>query len=153
LDEGEALVLEQLVRTGLHVQLDERRLVVEQLLLRRRAGHLEVNNALRLRGKLGLLWCERIFGGARFGSCGRGAPHDLRQSHRPDAGLASLQEMAAGTKAGAGEERVHDFVSTPSRFNRTLPITVQAAISAASASLGSGPSGSVASSSAAFVSC
>lgn len=45
LDEREFLVLEQFIRAGLHVELYELGLVVEQILLRRRAGHFEINNA------------------------------------------------------------------------------------------------------------
>ena len=48
LDEREPLVLEQLVGAGLHVVLDQLGLVVEQVLLRRAARHVQVDDALGL---------------------------------------------------------------------------------------------------------
>src|SRR4051812_33321713 len=65
LDERETLVLEQLVGAGLHVMLDERRLVVEEILLGRSARHVQIDDALRLGRKHGGPWRHRVVGGGR----------------------------------------------------------------------------------------
>ena len=48
LDEGEALVLDELLGNGLAVVLRQRRLRIEQIELRRRAGHEQVDHPLGL---------------------------------------------------------------------------------------------------------
>ena len=63
-DEGQPLLLQylqQFVRTGLHVVLDQRRLVVEQILLRRGAGHVQIDHMLGLGRFRGGLGGERVF--------------------------------------------------------------------------------------------
>ena len=62
LDEGEALVLEQFLGAGLHVQLDQLGLVVEQLLLGRSARHVQINDALGLRREMGRTGRHRVVG-------------------------------------------------------------------------------------------
>ena len=52
LDEREPLALEELVRAGLAVALHQLRLVVEQLQLRRAAGHVQVDDLLGLGRKM-----------------------------------------------------------------------------------------------------
>src|SRR5262249_61045560 len=74
-DEREALVFEQLVRARLHVLFDEFGLVVEQLLLRRRAGHVQVNHILGLGRKHRRFWGGRVGWGRGFAWPARRAPH------------------------------------------------------------------------------
>src|SRR3972149_6135636 len=52
LDEGESLAFQQRVGTVLSVELLELWLGIEKIEMRRSAGHEEVNDALRLRGKM-----------------------------------------------------------------------------------------------------
>jgi hypothetical protein len=51
-DEGEALALGQFLRAFLSIHLLQQRLVVEQIELRRRADHVQVDDVLRLRRKM-----------------------------------------------------------------------------------------------------
>ncbi len=86
LDEREPLPLEQLVGAGLHVVLDEFRLVVEQVLLRRRARHVQVDDRAGLGGGFRLAERQRVVfdgGGGWFRAAeqageGQRAQPDLR---------------------------------------------------------------------------
>ena len=60
LDEREPLLLEERFGAGLAVQLLQLRLVVEQFELRRRAGHVQVDDVLGLGGEVRRLGGERI---------------------------------------------------------------------------------------------
>src|SRR5205807_10671445 len=85
----EALALEQFLRARLQVQLGELRLPIEHVEGRRRAGHVEVNDGLRLRREMRFPRRERIGGFER----GR------------DAGVAVAREQTAernGAEAQAG---------------------------------------------------
>lgn len=78
------------------------------------------------------------------GATGISDTHPLRESRR-----AACGSFFAAISAAVCSNSFHPLVSTPSRLSRTLAITVQAASSAAGMLLGNGPSGSVASCSAA----
>jgi hypothetical protein len=43
-DEGESFALEEFIRAILSVEPDQRRLVIEQIKLRRRAGHMQIDD-------------------------------------------------------------------------------------------------------------
>ena len=60
--------LSQLFRAGLHVVLDQLGLVVEQLLLRRRAGHVQIDHVLRLGREVRLARRKRMIGRRRRGT-------------------------------------------------------------------------------------
>ena len=64
-DEGESLVLEQLIGARLHVVLDQRRLVVEQVLLGRSARHVEIDDPLGLGREVRRSRRHRVVGGGR----------------------------------------------------------------------------------------
>ena len=97
--ESEPLALDELVGTGLVVPLDEFRFVVEQIEMRRRAGHVQKDDVLGSWLEVWLPRCQRIDDGIRRRSVGtlgrqRGQRHPA-QSH-----LAIAQKMAAGHKLG-----------------------------------------------------
>ena len=75
LDERELLVLEQLVGARLHVVLDQRGLLVEQVLLGRSAGHVQVDYPLGLGREVGRP--------SRHGVVGGGSPILARVPRRP----------------------------------------------------------------------
>ena len=95
LDEGEALVFQQIVGARLHVQLDELGLVVEQFVLRRRAGHVQVDDAFGLRRELRRTRCQGIVSG-RGGTAV--ALEQRRQGDGADAGV--FEELPACLGAG-----------------------------------------------------
>src|SRR5262245_39752564 len=61
LDESEPFALEKRWRTILHMQLVQFRLMIEEIKLRWRSRHVEVNDVLCLRREHRLFGCERIF--------------------------------------------------------------------------------------------
>ena len=67
LDEREASVLEHLVGTWLHVILNQLRLILEEVLLRRRSRHVQVDDMLGLRRELRGARRERVVGGLDLG--------------------------------------------------------------------------------------
>ena len=97
--------------------------------------------------------------GGRPGLAGKGtalALHEHTQGDGAEPGLGRLQELAAGLCPRQlqfpGQIEIHEnqpLVKTESRFRSTLATVVQAARSAGSMPAGRGPSGSVASESAA----
>ena len=96
LDEGEALAFEVFLGAFLAVVFLEDRLVVEQLKLARRADHVEVDDALRLRREGGRLRGKRA--GRIVGNLHRArrACESMGgQPHAAEAGGAVAQELAA----------------------------------------------------------
>ena len=71
LDEREFLVLEQRVGARLQVVLDELGLVVEQILLRRPARHVQIDDLLGLGGEMGRPGLDRVVGRWRADRRGR----------------------------------------------------------------------------------
>ena len=111
LDEGELLAFEVFLRALLAVELGEFRLVVEELELARRAGHVQVDHALCLRSEVGEIGHQRI----RWILLQDGAVA-LRSEPQPaEADRAVLQEMPTRLVAGAIEvellEEVHSISS------------------------------------------
>src|SRR5437764_5724833 len=102
LDEREPLILEQRFGTWLHVQLIQLRLVVEQIMLRRRAGHVQVDNTLRLRRKHRRLRRQGILLTSLKRK--RGFRPSVALQQRPErdraqAGVAVLEELTASLSA------------------------------------------------------
>ena len=60
LDEGELLAFEEFLGAFLAVELEEFGLVIEELVLRGRAGHVQIDDALRLGGEVRHRGGERI---------------------------------------------------------------------------------------------
>ena len=111
LDEREPLVLEQLVGAGLHVVLDQGRLVVEQVLLGRGARHVEIDDPLGLGREVRRPGDHRVVGRGRQrpGPSWSAGPlrsstlaaHEHRQGDRAQPGLGMLEELAARHGAGS----------------------------------------------------
>ena len=72
-DEGVTLVLHDLGRDRLAVELPEYRLLVEEVELARSTSHEHVNDTFRLRGEVGRAWGERV-----RGFLGRGGSRDSK---------------------------------------------------------------------------
>src|SRR5205823_5155900 len=136
LDERESRVFEQLVRARLQMVLDELRLVVEEVVLRRGAGHVQINDALHFRRKVRWLRRQWRAGSVSDRRIRSGALADeRRQRDCAKPGLAALEELPAGVELRdllAEVKHPHPFVNTPSRFSNTFATTVHAANSAAS---------------------
>ncbi len=102
LDKRKPLPFQKLVRAGLHVELHELRLVVEKVLLRRRARHVQVDDGLGLRRRGRLAQGQRRF-------IQRGSSRRLRfsqepgKSDGPQANLRLPQEMPARQESQALE--------------------------------------------------
>ncbi len=148
-DEGELLVLEQLVGARLHVMLDELGLEVEQVLLRRTARHVQIDNALGLGCEVRRPGRHRVVGRtSRFraaGVPGLGVkPNAAASRSRSDASAMAPSPVwdvfrnwrrvcARACCSVEGQVEVHGrqpLVKTPSRFKSTLATVVQAASSA-----------------------
>ncbi len=98
LDEGEVLGIEQMVRTRLAVPSLEGRFRIEQVVMRRTAGHVQVDDAFRLRREVGpgeiqtdrrLAVAHPERGPGRF----RGRPGER---HAADAGTDPTEERPSG---------------------------------------------------------
>ena len=162
LDEGEPLVLEQLVRARLQVMLDQLGLVVKQVLLGWSARHVQVNHPLGLGRKVRRLRAPSarppqaqqsdlptlLRVSPDLGGCqpARIAIEQRRQRNGTQSSLRRLQELAAAVCPRElevqGEFRVHEnqpLVKTPSRFRSTFATVVHAASSAELVPAGSGP--------------
>src|SRR5438128_8073515 len=92
-DEGIFLAHYHLVRHGFAVVLGERRLVIEQIELARRAAHEEVNDPLGLRRELRSLRRKRVQGGGRRPTA---FPEQLAQCDGAETDTALLEKPAAG---------------------------------------------------------
>ena len=160
LDEREPLVLQQLVGAGLHVVLDQLRLVVEQVLLRRRAGHVQVDDALGPRRELRRLDGQRDCRVAPAAAACALARQERAQRDRAHAGLAVLEEMPARLGPDMLEVQVHHYLLAVQRFGQhAVEIQEHVGHDRPGGQLGgvmpagSGPSGSVAICTAASASC
>jgi hypothetical protein len=106
---GEPLPFDERLGRFLARVLHEFRLVVEEIQMGRRAGHVEIDHPLHLRREVGLMRRERIRCRRRRGDHSI-AREDRRQRRRADAGLAGLEEMATGdveTAVQIGHESKH----------------------------------------------
>ena len=168
--EREPLPLEELVGAGLAVVLDQLRLVVEQVEVRRRAGHVQVDHPLGLAARTAAAWALsglaiRSRGGSPAGAV---LGEHRRQGDRPEAQpelslrkcrrvkcrsrsclgcIAYLLRVGAPSPDGPSAKALARITASScisSRFRSTLATTVQAASSATSVPRGSRPSGSVA---------
>jgi hypothetical protein len=117
LDERELLSLQDLVGTRLHVQLDQLRLPVEEIVLRRRARHVEVDHRLRPRREHRRPDGERVVeregrsagsgraavpavDRSRRGSRVTAVPEQLAQRERPQRHAPLAQEPPPRDRAG-----------------------------------------------------
>src|SRR5262245_8140403 len=84
--------------------------------MRRRPSQMQINNALRLARKMGLLWRKRIL---RRGECPRKGVilKQRRKRDRSETGRAIFQEVTACEKLQAFKIRVHG-VNASSKFRR-----------------------------------
>ena len=116
--ESESLALHKLIRSILPVPFHQLRLVVEDVEVRRAAGHLQVNDSLHFGAGSGGLGGEGIGVRSRRGA---GAPLQRLHGYGSDAELPrSRQELAAGLVLEGFEMRVHKWetVSASSGFRR-----------------------------------
>ncbi len=90
LDEGEAFAFEKRRWSVLHVQFFELRLVIEQLQLRRRTGHVQVDHSLGLRRDHRRLGSQRADGGRSVTAI---AADQLLQRDRAQAQTAVAKEV------------------------------------------------------------
>src|SRR5436190_255043 len=106
--EGETLALDVTLRDRLAVQLDELRLIIEQLQLRWPARHEEIDDVLSARCEQGLLWRQRILRGRSRAELVVGKQRRERNRPQPHAALA--EEVAAGGRLkGRGHHYADSF--------------------------------------------
>src|SRR5262245_14263655 len=92
--EGETLSLDERIRTGLAVALDQLGFVVVEIQMRRRASQVQVNHPLRLGRVVGLARCQGIDDVFRYG-LDLPSP-ERRKRQRSEAERGILEEMPAG---------------------------------------------------------
>jgi hypothetical protein len=172
LDEGVALVFDDIGGDGLAVVLREGGLVIEQVELRGRAGHEEVDDAFGFWREVRVARCEGILGRRRWkmedgrwrcGGEGSVAEEQRCEGDFADADAALREEVAAryglantlhslveigNRQLAIGNLHRHSFVTVSSRFNSVRATVVQAASSFRSASFGLGKASELTTSSA-----
>ncbi len=88
---GKALALDQVLGNGLPVVLLQNRLVIQQIELRGRTDHMEVDDAAGPRGKMGSAEAHRVL----LGRSGRGRENlgiqERSQRQRPNAAAEALK--------------------------------------------------------------
>ena len=94
-DEREPLAFQQLRRASLAVVLDQFRLVIEQIELRRSADHVQVDHVLRPGRKVGWPSGKRIWRRWTRWSSRRTLRQQRAEGERTQADSRSLQELAA----------------------------------------------------------
>ena len=135
LDEGEPFALDQFLRDVLTVVLLQRRLGIEEIELRRRACHEEIDDALRFRRELQAVRLAAHLGAGH-------AVEERREREPADPERRPFEEMAArdGAERVAWRSRIpvghrvtrYILVTASSRFKRMLATIVHAARSARS---------------------
>ena len=90
-NKGEALAFNDIFRDRLAVVLDQRRLVIEHIKLRRRAGHEEIDNALGFRREVRRFRGDGIHGGLTK----QAVVQQRTKGQRTDAESRLLKKMAS----------------------------------------------------------
>ena len=130
LDEREPLALDELLRDVLPVVIDQRRLGIEQIDLRRRAGHEEKNDALGLGREVQSLRLRR-----RVADCARttspiseaSASAANPEGRRFEEVTARHLTQSVRRQPSVRQSSVYSLVTASSRFSSTLATIVQAA--------------------------
>ena len=111
----------QRVGARLHVQLVQLRLVIEQIERRRRAGHMQINNATSPSpGRIGAFTANGDFDRAE-----RIARQQSAQRDAADTKTGALQKLPPRQRSAMGKIEnssisIQPFIKTPSRFNNTF---------------------------------
>src|SRR5688572_3820289 len=104
--EGEALALDEIVRTRFAVVFLQLRLVIEKVELRGRADHVKIDHALRPRSKVRRP-CREGIACPRWTRGKKAVSEQRAERHRAEAQPGSPQERAAGDVLAVFIERVH----------------------------------------------
>src|SRR5262249_28233800 len=119
-----------LLRTRLAVTLHQGRLVVEEVELRRRPDHVQVDEVFRTRGEVRLPRRQRVGARLRRGTYGAAFVEQVSQGRRSEAKARATQKMPASPTQRPFIDGVHGrypFVIVSSRFNRTVATASHAA--------------------------
>src|SRR5262249_1275399 len=124
--EGETLAFDERLRDRLAVELDQLRLVIEQLELARASGHEKIDDVLRLRRKMSRMrrhriWQRRWRGSEEPALVKQRGERDAAEPHRATAEEMAAREMTEMRRGIEGRTGRHGYsrVMVSSRLRRT----------------------------------